>query len=714
VGWGGGGAEAKLPLRNMRGGPPRVKHRVAAATARWTAPPARHKLGGRRSAPRVCVPLSPGSMAATPRSDAAIQALLGSYLMRGIPRPVVEQLAHEVRRTHYPAGTTVLRQGGPRSEWLFLIESGTAHVESTDGASDGMAQLVEVCGEGDVFGAASVMDRSPEARARFTVRAHEDTVCYLIPRDRVHWLADRFPGVADTLSARNHRLLRRATAEIAARDDPGAAGLALGSQVLVEAIGGRVRRAPVVCPPDVPIADAARRMTEARVDSILVVDAERRAIGIVTDSDLRRLVVAQSLPSTAPVSSIMSHPVVSVRQVEPALEALRLMSEHGINHLVVVDESRLARGVISSADLLFAQANTPAAVLRDLETASDLDGLAAARARLHTLLEELVRVGVEPENATRVITALNDRASRRALAWAEAETVAEFTAELGAPFQPPPFCWLALGSEGREEQTLATDQDNALVHGAPPDDAVALRWLDAFGRRATDALERLGFPRCPGGVMASTPHWRRSLSGWRDRLRHWIAVPDEQAMLESAIFLDFRPLFGDASFADSLRETVRAEIPRNDIYLAHLTRASLRNRPPLGLIRTFATERSGDHRDTLNLKERGMAPLVDAARVLALGRGIPATNTFERFAAAADTGAIGRDLAEDAREAYAFLMLLRLQHHLALQVEGRAPDNHLNPHALSSLQRRTLKVAFQVVQAVQESLSSRFGGYGLG
>jgi CBS domain-containing protein len=484
--------------------------------------------------------------------------------------------------------------------------------------------------------------------------------------------------------------------------------------VLVEPVSSRVRRAPIACSPDTSIAEAAHTMTRARIGSILVVDAERRALGIVTDSDLRRMVVAEARPVTDPVSSIMSRPVVSVRQVEPALEALRLMSEHGIGHLVVVDDAQVAQGVLSSGDLLFAQGNTPTGVLRNLEAATDLDELAAARARLTTMLEELVRVGVEPENATRVITALNDRASRRALAWAEAETTAAFADELGSHFEPPPFCWLALGSEGREEQTLATDQDNALIHGAAPGDTLAHRWLERFCQRATDSLERLGFPRCPGGVMASNPHWRRSLSGWREQVRRWVAEPDEQAVLESTIFFDFRPLFGDASFAASLRDTVNAEIPRNDIYRAHLTRAALRNRPPLGLIRTFVVERSGEHRDTLDLKERGMAPLVDCARVLALGSGIDATNTFERLAAAAEARALSRELAEDAREAYAFLMLVRLQHHLAQQSQGRAPDNHLNPDDLSSLQRRTLKVAFQVVQAVQESLAARFGGYGLG
>jgi CBS domain-containing protein len=647
------------------------------------------------------------------KPEATAEALARSYLLRGLPAEIIDEMSGEVRHASFPAGAVVLTQGGPRSDWLYLIESGTAHVQSAGEGRDAALQLVEVCGEGEVFGAASVLDRSANARARYTVRAAEDLACYLIPRERVLWLAERFPAVADAFALRNHRLLRRATAEIVSRGEPAVRALDFGLQALVEPVGSRVRREPVTCAADTPIAEVAHRMTEAGIGSMPVVDSRSRPIGIVTDSDLRRTVVAGARPVTDPVSSIMSSPVVTLRDTDPALDALRLMSDHGISHLAVVDADRRIRGVLSSGDLLVVQGNTPAGVLRSMETAANLEELAAARGQLVALLEDLVRVGVEPQKATRVITSLNDRAVRRALVWAEADATQELRSEAGAGFAPPRFCWLALGSEGREEQTLAADQDNALIHEAGPDDPLAERWLERFGERAVDSLERLGFERCPGEVMASNRYWRRSLDGWREMVGRWVDTPDEKAMLESAIFFDFRPLYGDAALAAALRETVRSIVPRNDIYLAHLTRTALQNRPPLGLIRTFVVERGGEHRDTLDLKERGMAPLVDAARVLALGSGIDSTNTFERLSAAARARAISRELAEDAREAYAFLMLVRIQHHLAQQARGVAPDNHINPDDLSALQRRTLKVAFQVVQAVQGTLTERFGGFAL-
>lgn len=637
------------------------------------------------------------------------------YVLRSLPPEELRALAREAERVRYPAGRVILRQGGPPSRYLYLISAGTVHVEAGDPRRpDAAPQLVDVCTEGEVFGAASLLDEAPDARARFTTRVVEDATCYLLPRERVRRLVEQYPAVADSLAVRNHRLLRRATTELATRRDgaPLAAGLDLGLRVLLDPVGERVRRAAVACRPETPIAEAARAMTEAGISSILVEDAEGRPVGIVTDSDLRRRVVAERRDASAPVASVMSRPVLTLGRDAPALDALRLLTDHGINHLVVVGDSGRAVGLLTTGDLLLPQGHSPVAVLRAMESASDIDELAAARSRMTELLDELMRVGVEPAQATRVITALNDRATRRALAWAESAA----TAELGdgaAGFSPPRYCWLALGSEGRQEQTLATDQDNALIHAAAPGDERAHRWLERFGVHAREHLERLGFPRCPGDVMVSNPHWRRPLEGWRQQIRRWMDVADEQAMLESTIFFDFRAIHGETAFAHRLRETVRTEIPRNDIFLAHLTRAALRNRPPLGLIRTFVVERSGEHRDTFNLKERGMAPLVDAARVLALGHGIDATNTFDRLAAAAEARAISRELAEDAREAYGFLMLVRIQHHLALQAAGKPPNNHVNPNELSALQRRTLKVAFQVVQAVQGALTERFGGYPL-
>jgi CBS domain-containing protein len=501
---------------------------------------------------------------------------------------------------------------------------------------------------------------------------------------------------ADVPERATGELLRRATAS--ATTEGG--GLRLGA--LAAPVAELLRREVVTAPPAASIAEAARRMTAAGVGSIPVVDAAGRPLGILTDTDLRREVVAGGHPAEAPVITLAKRPVVTIGAAAPALEALQRMAEHGIAHLVVLDAAGRVSGVLSMRDLMLAEAHSPAAVLREVESATDLDGLARARQRVAGMLEAMVRTGIEPQRATRLVTALNDRATRRALAWAEAAT----TAELGT--EPPRYCWLALGSEGREEQTLATDQDNALIYEEATD-AAGLRWLERFAERANADLDRLGFPLCRGGVMARSPFWRRSLGGWTAQLQRWTDEASEQALMETAIFCDFRALHGDGALALQLREAVFGAVRRDAIFLAHLTRAALRTRPPLGLLRTFLVERSGEHRDTLDLKERGMAPLVDAARVLALRHDIAATNTFERLAAAAEARAIPATLAEDAREAYGFLMLLRLQHQLVQLGQGIALDSRINPRELPALQRRSLQVAFQVVQAVQGALSDRLG-----
>jgi CBS domain-containing protein len=647
---------------------------------------------------------------------AALALLRRAQPFAALPAEVLAELAARAERLTLPAGKAVIRQGGAASRFLYVIESGAVRLEVGDAdGTEAERQLVAVCEEGDFIGATSLLDRAAGARARYTALVVTDTVAYRLPREAVLALAERHASLTEALSERSLRLHRLADAELDAHTQSRTITqrLGLGIQTLVAPIDSLVRRAPVVCPPTARIRDAALRMNEAGVGSILVVDDAMRPLGIVTDTDLRRKVVAEGRSSDEAVERIMSSPVLAVAGSAPAIDALQRMAEHGMRHLAVVDEAGRTTGVISAGGLLLAQGQSPAAVLRTLETAIDLDDLAAARTRLGPLLEEITRVGIDPEIATRTITALNDRAVRRALAWAEDDTVREVIEERGATFRPPRYCWLALGSEGRREQTLATDQDNAIVHDADPDDAAAADWLERFARRAIAHLERIGFPRCPGEVMASNARWRRSLAEWEAQVALWMDEPSEQALLQSTIFFDFRPVHGDLSLGQALWARILGR-RRNDIFLAHLSRAATSVRPPLGVFRTFAVRMSGSLHGTFDLKERALAPLVDCARVLALANGVAETNTFERFARAADAQAISRSLAEDAREAYGFLMLARLQHHLEQRKKGIKPDNHLNPKELSSFQRRGLKAALEVVGQVQSAVGERFGGAMLG
>ena len=640
-----------------------------------------------------------------PWAAGAAEAIGRTRAFRDLPAAEVDALARVAEPVAAAPGELLLRAGGPASTHLWLIEAGRVHVEAQPPDPAAPPQLVDVAEAGDVFGAASLLDRS--TAARFSVRVVEPLRAFRLPADAVLRAAERFPGVAEVLGERNRRLLRLARAELARAG--GGLEPAVELQSLAAPVASLLRRAPVLCAPGESLAAAARRMTEQGVGSLVVVDAERRPLGILTDADLRARVVARERSCDGPVGGAMSRPVRTVGEDAPLLEVLDRLAGGEIGHLVVVGREGRVVGVVSQGDLLRTQGRSPAALLHGLDSAAGVAELAQARQRVMRLLPELLHAGVEPELVTRLVTLLNDRAVGRALRWAEDAA----DADLGDGLPRPPYAWLALGSEGRREQTLATDQDNALVHTADPLDERALRWLECFARHAVDALERIGFPRCRGGVMASEPPWRRSLAEWERQLVLWTEEPAGTALVHSAIFFDLRPLHGDPALAASLWERIHALARRNDIFLAHLTQDAVGTVPPLRLLGGFALERTGPWRGTLNLKEKAMAPLVDCARVLALAGGLSETNTLLRFRSAAGV-TLSRELAEDAAEAFAFLYLVRLQHHLALAGRGEEPHNHLDPHALPAFQRRSLKIAFQVVQQVQAAVASRYSSASFG
>lgn len=650
--------------------------------------------------------MAPGG--SRPGEDVA-RALSRARAFRALPAGLLAEAAAVAERVEIPGGSVLLRQDGAGSEYLWVIEAGAVHILAEPEEGGGERRLVEVCGPGDVFGAASVLE-GPTARARFTVGVVEPLRALRIPRERVAALASRAPAFAEALQQRNDRLLRRATASLFLREE-GASGAARGMGLeplrsLVLPVSAVVRRDPSTALADITVAQAARRMEREGIGCLLLVDEQLHPIGILTDTDLRNRVVAAELPLDTKVEAVMSRPVLGLPADAPVLEALRLMSDHGVRHLVVLGPRGETRGVVSATDLLRWQGRSPVALLHRVDAAADLEQLADARTATGAILVDLLRAGVEPEQATRVITTLNDGAVRRALRWAEEET----STELGTA--PPRFCWLALGSEGRAEQTLATDQDNAIVHAADPADRQAHRWLERFAARSVAALERIGFPHCTGNVMVTNPLWRRSLEQWRGQIARWTEETGAEEVLRSTIFFDLRPLHGDATLAAELRREILAR--RNDIFLLNLARDAAGKAPPLGLIRTFAVERSGPHRGTLDVKFRGIGPLVDCARVLALATGAQPTGTWERLRHAADAGGVSREVAQDALEAFSFLMTLRLQHQLERLERGETLDNHLNPRQLTPFQRQHLKVAFQVVRSVQSAVMVRLGGSPIG
>ena len=438
-------------------------------------------------------------------------------------------------------------------------------------------------------------------------------------------------------------------------------------------------------------------MNEAKVRTVVAVDEDGRPAGLFTLVDLLRRVALPERSLATPLAEVMTTPVVTLEAGATAHEAMHEMAERGIRQVVVVDGGRV-KGVVNERDLFALQRVSMRQVIEVLRGADSIDDLARAAEDIRGLTRNLIAQGVGAEPLTRTIASLNDGLTRRVL-----DLCAQHHELAGID-----WCWLALGSEGRGEQTLATDQDNAIVfHPAEPAELEAERErLMAYAAEVNDALARLGFPLCTGGVMAREREMCLSQDEWKARFLGWLSAPTPEALLSANILFDFRAIHGNATLADALRSWLLAYSGESRVFLRLLVQNALQASPPLGLIRAFATDDDPPHRGTLDLKVRGTRMFVDAARAFALGLGLPECGTAARLRAAGAKLGIEPRHVEATIDAFQFLQLLRLR--LQDHATSHATANRLDPDTLNEVDQRMLKETFRQARKLQQRLEQTF------
>jgi CBS domain-containing protein len=378
-------------------------------------------------------------------------------------------------------------------------------------------------------------------------------------------------------------------------------------------------------------------------------------------------------------------------------DVLHLMVERGIGHVPIVEADQLV-GIVTQTDLTRAQAMTSADLVGRVARATSAGEMVRATQMIPDLLVQLINAGTRHEVVTRHITDIADTATRRLLALAETE--------LGAP--PAPYLWLACGSQGRQEQTGVSDQDNCLILSDEVTEA-DMDYYRALARFVCDGLNTIGYVYCPGDMMATNPRWCQPLGVWRSYFRKWIAKPDNEAQMLASVMFDLRPIGGDESLFDGLqRETLKAAAA-NSIFTAHMVANSLKHQPPLGLLRGLATIRAGENRNRLDMKHNGVVPITDLGRIYALTGQLQAVNTRARIEAAIQVGALSASGGADLLDAYDLIATMRLDHQAKQVKAGKAPDNFLDPSELSDFERSHLRDAFVVVKTMQSAAGSGKG-----
>ncbi|OKH88163.1 putative nucleotidyltransferase substrate binding domain-containing protein [Thalassospira sp. TSL5-1] len=603
-----------------------------------------------------------------------------------LPGSALDQIPARLTARYFRKGSVIL-QPDITCLHLHIVRTGAVETQSPDG------HLLARLSEGECFGVRA-MFRGGKAANRIT--AIEDTLVYQLPESDFHDLAGKHPQFAYFFELMGGARLRGGMQMAEARDED---QLKLMSLQVKDLIGRDV----VSLPQTATLLETGQHMNKERVSCLLLTDEAGKIAGIVTDRDLRNRVVAQGLDYATPVSRVMTPNPISIAPDAYAFDALLTMTRHNIRHLpVVAPGADTPVGVITTTNLLMRQSLSAVYMAGQISKMDNPADMAGVIAQIPELLRQLIDAGATSQNAGHIVTTLADTVTSRLLELAEQK--------FGPP--PVPYVWLAGGSQGRQEQTAISDQDNCLMLDDAYDSAQHGDYFRNLAEFVCDGLNTAGYVYCPGEMMAKTEKWRQSVATWQRYFTTWIQSPEPKALMLCSVWFDLRPIYGKTSLYEQLHRQILTMASGNRIFLAFMVGNAQSHQVPLGFFRNFVMIRGGEHDRTLDMKHSGVVPIVDIARIHALGNGIAAVNTTARLQAALHTSSISAQGARDLMDAYEFISITRLKHQVAQIRDGQRPDNFLHPESLSAFERSHLKDAFNVIKTLQSALESSFGKSG--
>lgn len=594
------------------------------------------------------------------------------YLGRFAPFDAVEpgeldSVAASVEERRYAAGETVLLEDGTPAEHLFVVRSGSVELVHQN-------EAVDVLGPGELFGLPSLLSGLAPA---FTVRAREDAVCWLVPREQAMSLFTSPEGAGYLATTLRSRLVQTGHVVHALPE--------LGTIRVADLVG----RPPVFCEGSVTIRRAAQIMSDNGTSAILVRDGSN--LSILSDAILRERVVAGEVSAENPVSRIV-RPAVQVGPERIAVDAVVEMLDAGTDHVVVVEPSRRVVGVLSASDLAGLETRSPLALRHAVLTARDEDELVSVAQRLRPLFLALVDAGISPLDIGRVLSLQVDSLTARLI---------ELSIARRGP-APLAWAWLVLGSTARREFTLGSDVENAVAYDGSGGDA-AEAYFARLAEDVTRGLARCGFALDPNDVAASNPLWRMTDARWLEVFRECLESPDRSHLIRANVAFDFRQVAGALDVAPPLVAVLREAKDHPD-FLRRIARSATDFKPPLGFRGSLVVHTDGDSRG-VDLKQGGVVPIANLARFFALSSGITISSTIDRLTAVGETGGLDAETTAALREAFEIVMRIRLDQQAAQLHAGADPGNVVDPATLPPLTRAQLREAFRAIAHAQKRLS---------
>ncbi len=597
-------------------------------------------------------------------------------------------LGEHVKLAYYPKDSVIISPEGGVVQIFRILQRGKV-IARQAGEISVMEQSLLTLAPGEGFPIGSVTAQRPSTN-RYT--ALGDVFCYELQAEDFFVLMQKSTVfnifctqyIASLLIQSRQQLQMQFSQRVAEQ------------QTMNSPLSSIIKKEPFSVTPDTVVRQVVGLMAARSIGSMIIVDAEQQPIGIFTQSDVLKRIVLPEVSLDTPIGDVMSLDPHTLPLAANAYDAALAMATHGVRHVLAVDEGGRLKGVVSERDLFALQRVGLRQIRQAIDTATTIDMLLQASHDVRQLSLNMLAQGVGAEQITRFISALNDTLTRR---------IIQLNLDRHDLFGIE-WAWLSFGSEGRDEQTFSTDQDNGMVYictDIMDREQTQLRLLE-FARDVNADLDKCGFPLCVGNIMASNPSLCLTLEEWEEKFVNWVHTPEPQALLNATIFFDFRPLFGQFNLAHRMRLSLLRRTRNNPLFLRMLAENAVGILPPLGKIRDFVTDAVPEHPGTIDLKKTGARLFIDAARIFAMANEVSATSTVQRIKLTAATMNISHEDAAAAIDAFNFIQLLRLRHQHSEQTQGREGDNLIRPDDLNEVERRILKEAFRQARKLQQRL----------
>lgn len=560
--------------------------------------------------------------------------------------------------------------------------------------------ILDMCDEGDIFGLRPLIANE---NYKMEARTHEESILYAIPIAifKPYALENRAVGnfLIESFASNTHNPYSKSHSGKLYGETMDLEGLDTGRKLL-DLQPVKYSKKLITCYSNTIVKDIAETMTKKNVGAILVVE-DSLPIGIITDKDLRNKIVTGEFPITTTAASIMTTPVITYPKKMTVTQAQMAMMKSNISHLCLTKDgtpNSKAVGILSKHDVMVELGNNPAVLIKAVKRAKKAKQIKPIRANIMQLLQGYLDQNIPMTLTSKIITELNDACIKQVI-----------EISLKKMKTPPPvkFGWLALGSQGRSEQLLHTDQDNALVYEDVPEELKekTKNYFLEFAKHVNKGLFEIGYDYCPAEMMASNPKWCLSLGEWESQVHHWITNPGKNEVLLSFIFFDYSLSYGDSELVNKLSEFIFENIKANPVFYIHLVSGALQSPSPTGFFRQFLVEQDGAHKDFFDIKRRALMPLTDAARVLILSHSVKSiSNTPERFEKLAELEPNNRELYLACSYSYKALLKFRTKQGLLHNDSGQ----FIALEALSKLEKIKLKRTFKTIKELQEVITIRF------